>query len=140
MTITHTFTTLNYSGFAPHTHVDPDARAAGFAAVGELARRQGAALFELRAALDDFELRAGRRARACSRTPSDADRQRHAGRRAAQGGARSPGRDVQLTRLRLRPGTWAPGCAQGIPNIPISSSGSPRANHASNRVAAVEAP
>jgi class 3 adenylate cyclase/tetratricopeptide (TPR) repeat protein len=40
-----------------HTHADPDARAAGFAAAAEVARRQGAALFELRAALDDFELR-----------------------------------------------------------------------------------
>ncbi|HUO39224.1 MAG TPA: hypothetical protein VMU34_15920 [Mycobacterium sp.] len=39
-----------------HTHVEPDARAAGFAAAAALARRQGAALLELRAALDDFEL------------------------------------------------------------------------------------
>jgi hypothetical protein len=40
-----------------HTHTDPDARAADIAAALELARRQGATLFELRAALDDFELR-----------------------------------------------------------------------------------
>jgi class 3 adenylate cyclase len=39
------------------THSDPDARAADLAAAIELARRQGAPLFELRAALDDFELR-----------------------------------------------------------------------------------
>jgi hypothetical protein len=58
-----------------HTHADPDARAAGFAAATELARRQGATLFELRAALDDFELR-GHSARpalvaAVSRMPTD---------------------------------------------------------------------
>jgi class 3 adenylate cyclase/tetratricopeptide (TPR) repeat protein len=46
-----------------HTHVDPDTRTSGFAAAAELARRQGAALFELRATLDDFELR-GQPARA----------------------------------------------------------------------------
>jgi len=40
-----------------HTLADPDARAAGFGAARDLARRQGAPLFELRAALDDFELR-----------------------------------------------------------------------------------
>lgn len=40
-----------------HTHTEPNKRAAGFAAARELARRQGAWLFELRAALDDFELR-----------------------------------------------------------------------------------
>jgi class 3 adenylate cyclase len=40
-----------------HTHTEPNARAAGFAAARELARRQGVPLFELRAALDDFELR-----------------------------------------------------------------------------------
>ena len=40
-----------------HTHTDPDARQADIAAARELARRQGATLFELRAALDDFELR-----------------------------------------------------------------------------------
>jgi tetratricopeptide (TPR) repeat protein len=40
-----------------HTHTNPDARAADFAAAIELARRQDAPLFELRAALDDFELR-----------------------------------------------------------------------------------
>lgn len=39
------------------TLTDPDARAAGFGAALDLARRQGAPLFELRAALDDFELR-----------------------------------------------------------------------------------
>jgi len=58
-----------------HTHVDPDARTAGFAAAAELARRQGAALFELRATLNDFELR-GQPARAAlvaavSRSPTD---------------------------------------------------------------------
>ena len=46
-----------------HTHTDPDARQADIAAALELARRQGATLFELRAALDDFELR-GQPARA----------------------------------------------------------------------------
>ena len=46
-----------------HTHTDPDARRADIAAALELARRQGATLFELRAALDDFELR-GQPARA----------------------------------------------------------------------------
>jgi hypothetical protein len=40
-----------------HTLTDPHARAAGFGAARDLARRQGAPLFELRAALDDFELR-----------------------------------------------------------------------------------
>ena len=40
-----------------HAHLDADAGAAGFGAAAELARREGAALFELRAALDDFELR-----------------------------------------------------------------------------------
>jgi tetratricopeptide (TPR) repeat protein len=40
-----------------HTHTDPDARQADITAALELARRQGATLFELRAALDDFELR-----------------------------------------------------------------------------------
>ena len=63
-----------------HTHTDPDARRADIAAALELARRQGATLFELRAALDDFELR-GEPARAAladaaSRIP---DRQRVAG-------------------------------------------------------------
>jgi class 3 adenylate cyclase/tetratricopeptide (TPR) repeat protein len=58
-----------------HTHVDPDIQAAGFAAAAELARRQGAALFELRATLDDFELR-GQLARAAlvaavGRMPTD---------------------------------------------------------------------
>ena len=46
-----------------HTHTDPDARRADIGAALELARRQGATLFELRAALDDFELR-GQPARA----------------------------------------------------------------------------
>ena len=45
------------------THSDPDARAADLAAAIALARSQGAPLFELRAALDDFELR-GQPARA----------------------------------------------------------------------------
>jgi predicted ATPase len=40
-----------------HTLTDAEARAAGFRAARELARRQGAPLFELRAALDDFQLR-----------------------------------------------------------------------------------
>jgi len=40
-----------------HTHTDEDARRADIAAALALARRQGATLFELRAALDDFELR-----------------------------------------------------------------------------------
>lgn len=40
-----------------HTHMDPDARQADITAALELARHQGATLFELRAALDDFELR-----------------------------------------------------------------------------------
>jgi hypothetical protein len=42
-----------------HTHTEGNARAAGFGAARELARRQGVPLFELRAALDDFELRGG---------------------------------------------------------------------------------
>jgi class 3 adenylate cyclase len=40
-----------------HTHTDSDARQAGLAAALSVARRQGASLYELRAALDDFELR-----------------------------------------------------------------------------------
>jgi class 3 adenylate cyclase/tetratricopeptide (TPR) repeat protein len=40
-----------------HTLSHPDSRAAAFAAARDLARRQGAPLFELRAALDDFQLR-----------------------------------------------------------------------------------
>jgi hypothetical protein len=40
-----------------HTHTDPEARQADVAAAVALARRQGATLFELRAVLDDFELR-----------------------------------------------------------------------------------
>ncbi len=57
------------------TQVDPDARRADLAAALELARHQGATLFELRAALDDFELR-GEPARAAlvdvvSRFPRD---------------------------------------------------------------------
>jgi class 3 adenylate cyclase/tetratricopeptide (TPR) repeat protein len=39
------------------THADPAARQADVSAAVELAHHQGAALFELRAALDDFELR-----------------------------------------------------------------------------------
>jgi class 3 adenylate cyclase len=39
------------------THTDPEARQADLAASIELAGRQGATLFELRAALDDYELR-----------------------------------------------------------------------------------
>jgi hypothetical protein len=45
-----------------HTHTDPDARRAAIGAA-PLACRQGATLFELRSALDDFELR-GQPARA----------------------------------------------------------------------------
>ena len=57
------------------THDDPVARRADLEAALELARRQGAHLFELRAALDDFELR-GELARApladaLSRMPGD---------------------------------------------------------------------
>jgi class 3 adenylate cyclase len=40
-----------------HTHTDSDARQADLAAALSVARRQGADLYELRAALDDFELR-----------------------------------------------------------------------------------
>jgi hypothetical protein len=40
-----------------HTNTDLDARRADRETALELARRQGATLFELRAALDDFELR-----------------------------------------------------------------------------------
>jgi hypothetical protein len=40
-----------------HTHDIPAARQADIVAALELARRQGATLFELRAALDDFEFR-----------------------------------------------------------------------------------
>jgi hypothetical protein len=58
-----------------HTHADIEARRADIAAALELARRQGATLFELRAALEDAELR-GQPARAAlidviSRFPSD---------------------------------------------------------------------
>ena len=57
------------------TYTDPDMRAADLAAAIELARRQDAPLFELRAALDDFELR-GDSARAvladaAARLPAD---------------------------------------------------------------------
>lgn len=63
-----------------HTHTDPETMQADISAAVDLARRQGATLFELRAALDDFELR-GQPARAAlvdvfSRFP---DRQRVAG-------------------------------------------------------------
>jgi hypothetical protein len=40
-----------------HTHADPETMQADVSAAVDLARRQGATLFELRAALDDFELR-----------------------------------------------------------------------------------
>jgi hypothetical protein len=40
-----------------HTHTDRDARRADLAAALGIAREQGADLYELRAALDDFELR-----------------------------------------------------------------------------------
>ena len=40
-----------------HTHAGSDARQEDLAAARALARRQGATLFELRAALDDYELR-----------------------------------------------------------------------------------
>jgi hypothetical protein len=40
-----------------HTHTEPNARADDLAAARELARRQGARLFEIRASLDDFDLR-----------------------------------------------------------------------------------
>ena len=40
-----------------HTHTDPDARRADITAAVDLARRQSATLFELRAALDDYEVR-----------------------------------------------------------------------------------
>jgi hypothetical protein len=58
-----------------HTHTDQDARVADLGAALELARRQGATLFELRAALDDFELQ-GEAARgalidAASRIPAN---------------------------------------------------------------------
>ena len=46
-----------------HTHTNPNARQADLGAALELARRQGATLFELRAALDDYDLR-GQPARA----------------------------------------------------------------------------
>ena len=52
-----------------HTHTDPDARRADIAAALDLARRQGATLFELRAALDDFDLRGRTRPRCRSPTP-----------------------------------------------------------------------
>ena len=40
-----------------HTHTDRDARRADLAAALRIGRQQGANLYELRAALDDFELR-----------------------------------------------------------------------------------
>ena len=40
-----------------HTHADPNARADDLAAAREVARRQGAWLFEIRASLDDFDVR-----------------------------------------------------------------------------------
>jgi class 3 adenylate cyclase/tetratricopeptide (TPR) repeat protein len=42
-----------------HTYMDSDARATGFHDAVQMARRQGAHLFELRSALDDFALRGG---------------------------------------------------------------------------------
>ena len=58
-----------------HTHTDLDARQADISAALALARRQGATLFELRAALDDFELRGqpapAALADAASRIPAD---------------------------------------------------------------------
>jgi hypothetical protein len=58
-----------------HTHDDPAARRADITAALTLAHRQGATLFELRAALDDVELR-GQPMRAAlvdsaSRIPTD---------------------------------------------------------------------
>jgi hypothetical protein len=40
-----------------HTHTDPENRQADITAAVALARRQGATLFEMRAALDLFKLR-----------------------------------------------------------------------------------
>ena len=58
-----------------HTHTDPDLRRADIAAGLELARRQGATVFELRAALADFALRGepacAALADAVSRMPAD---------------------------------------------------------------------
>ncbi|BEH77264.1 MULTISPECIES: hypothetical protein [Mycobacterium] len=42
-----------------HTQDDPATRSSELAAALDLARRQGTPLYELRAALDDFELRGG---------------------------------------------------------------------------------
>jgi hypothetical protein len=57
------------------THDDPAARQVDISAALELARHQGATLFELRAALDDFELRGGPAsagvADAANRIPAD---------------------------------------------------------------------
>jgi hypothetical protein len=61
-----TSTMPNCCAYAP-THTDPEARRADFGAARDLARRQGAPLFVLRSALDDFELR-GEFARGPSRT------------------------------------------------------------------------
>lgn len=57
------------------TYTDPDARRTGIRAALELARRQGATLFELRTAIDEFEIR-GEAARSAlvdvaSRIPAD---------------------------------------------------------------------
>ena len=58
-----------------HTHTDPATRQADIAAALDLARRQDAPLFELRAALDDFELRGaparGALADVAARIPAD---------------------------------------------------------------------
>jgi len=60
-----------------HVQTEPAARRADLDTALRLARRQGATLFELRAALDDFELR-GQSARATladvvSRFPTDSE-------------------------------------------------------------------
>ena len=62
------------------------ARAGDIAAALELARRQGATLFELRAALDDFELRGEPAALPLRRGQPNADRQRVPGSFPGRGG------------------------------------------------------
>jgi len=84
------------------THTDPDARRADLAAALDLARRQGATLFELRAALDDFELR-GQPARAALRLrPSQELRTR-----------RSP----RSSRTLARPSRWSESVDRKITDI-----------------------
>jgi class 3 adenylate cyclase/tetratricopeptide (TPR) repeat protein len=60
-----------------HTQIEPTARAADLAAARDVAVRQGAWLFELRAGLDDFELRGDpardHLAEAVAKAPSDCD-------------------------------------------------------------------